>query len=144
MNSKNTVLSFSIIFLLLFSSCKEEKKVEEGPTQMEQVMAIHDEVMPKMGTLGKLVGKLKPMADSLGAESPEAKAMRDLQQANESMMDWMQDFGDRFDSDEILEGKELSTEKQKWLDEEEEKVKKVKEQINSSIARAEDLLESSN
>ena len=111
---------------------------------MEQVMAIHDEVMPKMGTLGRLVGQLKPMADSLGAESPEAEAMRDLQQANKSMMDWMQDFGDRFDSDEILEGKELSAEKQKWLDEEEEKVNKVKEQINSSIKKAEALLESSN
>ncbi len=31
------------------------------------------------------------------------------------MMDWMQDFGSRFDSDEILNGKEI------WLDEEEEK-----------------------
>ena len=144
MISKNIVLSFSIIFLLIISSCKGEKKVEEGPTQMEQVMAIHDEVMPKMGTLGRLVGQLKPMADSLGAESPEAEAMRDLQQANKSMMDWMQDFGDRFDSDEILEGKELSAEKQKWLDEEEEKVNKVKEQINSSIKKAEALLESSN
>ncbi|WP_281541512.1 hypothetical protein [Maribacter aestuarii] len=144
MISKNIVLSFSIVSLLLFSSCKEEKKVEEGPTQMEQVMAIHDEVMPKMGKLGKLVSQLKPMADSLGDESAQAKAMRDLQQANESMMDWMKDFGDRFDSDEILEGKELSAEKQKWLDEEEEKVKKVKEEINSSIAQAEALLESSN
>lgn len=111
---------------------------------MEKVMAIHDEVMPKMGKLGNLVAQLKPMADSLGAESPEAKAMRDLQQANKSMMDWMRDFGDRFDSDEILEGKELSTEKKKWLDEEEEKVKEVKEQINSSMTQAEALLETSN
>lgn len=144
MITKKITLSFSIIFLLLIASCKEEKKVEEGSTQMEEVMAIHDEVMPKMGKLGNLVAQLKPMADSLGAESPEAKAMRDLQQANKSMMDWMRDFGDRFDSDEILEGKELSTEKKKWLDEEEEKVKEVKEQINSSITQAEALLETSN
>ena len=52
-------------------------------------MAIHDEVMPKMGTLGKLVGQLKPMADSLGAESVEFKAMKDLQEANRYMMDWI-------------------------------------------------------
>ena len=103
-------------------------------------MAIHDEVMPKMGTLGKLVGQLKPMADSLGVESVEFKAMKDLQEANRSMMDWMQGFGDRFDADEILNGKDLSDEKKKWLFEEEEKVKQVKENINSSIANAEKIL----
>ncbi len=103
-------------------------------------MAIHDEVMPKMGTLGKLVGQLKPMADSLGAESVEFKAMKDLQEANRYMMDWMQGFGDRFDADEILNGKDLSDEKKKWLLEEEEKVKQVKENINSSIANAEKIL----
>ena len=103
-------------------------------------MAIHDEVMPKMGTLGKLVGQLKPMADSLGVESVEFKAMKDLQEANRSMMDWMQGFGDRFDADEILNGKDLSDEKKKWLLEEEEKVKQVKENINSSIVNAEKIL----
>lgn len=112
----------------------------EGPTQMEEVMNIHDEVMPKMGTIGKLVGQLKPMADSLGMESAEAKAMKDLQEANKSMMDWMQEFGNKFDPEEILEGKELSEEKMQLLDEEEEKIKAVKEAINSSIARAEELL----
>jgi len=56
------------------------------------------------------------------------------------MMDWMKDFGDRFNHEEILEGKELTEEKQQWLNEEEEKVKEVKEKINGSIARAEALL----
>ncbi|MFS4454648.1 hypothetical protein [Maribacter sp. 2304DJ31-5] len=131
---------FSLLLVLIsFGSCKEEKKADV-PTQMEQVMAIHDEVMPKMGTLGKLAGKLKPMADSLGPESPQAKALNNLQEANKVMMDWMQGFGNRFDSEEILEGKTLSEEKQKWLDEEEEKVKEVKNKINSSIAKAKSLL----
>jgi hypothetical protein len=129
----------TIVGLLSVTSCKESKKVEET-SRMEQVLDIHDEVMPKMGTLGKLVGQLKPMADSLGAESIEAKAMKDLQQANESMMDWMQGFGNRFDIEEIKNGKELSEEKEQWLKEEEEKVKKVKEDINSSIERAEEIL----
>ena len=80
------------------------------------------------------------MADSLGSESVEAKAMKDLQEANRSMMDWMQEFGDRFDADEILNGKELTDEKKQWLEEEEEKVKQVKENINSSIANAEKIL----
>jgi hypothetical protein len=39
-----------------------------------------------------------------------------------------------------MNGKELSEEKEHWLKEEEEKVKKVKEDINSSIERAEEIL----
>ncbi|MBQ4913094.1 hypothetical protein J8L85_01505 [Maribacter sp. MMG018] len=146
MTPKNKIASFFLILAVLLTSCKEQKeeKQTEGPTQMEQVMAIHDEVMPKMGQLGKLVGQLKPSADSLGPESPEAKAVRDLQDANKSMMDWMQSFGDRFDSEEILEGKALSDEKQAWLNEEEAKVKEVKEKINSSIKNAEAILSKSN
>jgi hypothetical protein len=129
----------TLVALLIATSCKESKK-EEEPSRMEQVIDIHDEVMPKMGTLGKLVGQLKPMADSLGEESIEAKAMKDLQLANKSMMDWMQGFGNRFDYEETMNGKELSEEKEQWLKEEEEKVKKVKEDINSSIQRAEEIL----
>ena len=67
--------------------------------------------------------------------------MKDLQIAYKAMMDWMNGFGDRFDSDEILNGKELTPQKQEWLNEEEEKVNALKKQINSSIERAEALLE---
>ncbi len=133
-------------FLLIISlavltiSCKEEKKAPEGPTQMDQVMAVHDEVMPKMGTLGKLVGELKEKVDTTEVGQEYEKAMKDLQKANRAMMNWMKNFGDRFDSDEILYGKELSEQKQQWLNEEEEKVNALKEQINGSIERAEALL----
>ena len=130
----------AFLFLVALFACKEQKKTPEGPTQMEEVMAIHDEVMPKMGKLGKLVGELKEKIDTTETGKQYESAMKDLQEANRSMMDWMMNFGDRFDSDEILDGKALTEQKQLWLNEEEEKVKKLKEQINSSIARAEALL----
>ena len=139
--------TFSILVcavLFLNFSCKEEKKAPEGPTQMEQVMAIHDEVMPKMGTLGKLVGQLKAKVDTTEMGQKYEVAMKDLQAANMAMMDWMKNFGNRFDSDEILNGKELTEEKQLWLNEEEEKVKALKEQINGSIERAQALLAETN
>lgn len=137
---KNILIVLFTTSLLGLTSCKEDKKTEE-PSRMKAVMNTHDAVMPKMGTLGKLVGQLKPMADSLGAESVEAKAMKDLQDANLAMMDWMQDFGNRFDSDEIMKGKELSEEKKKWLKEEEEKINKVEAAFNSSIERAQEILD---
>ena len=130
----------TILLLTLSFSCKEKEKEVEGPSQMEQVMAIHDEVMPKMSTLGKLVGELNTKIDTTETGLKYEAAMKDLQAAHNSMMDWMKGFGDRFDSDEILNGKALSDEKQKWLDLEEVKVKDLKEQINSSIANAEALL----
>jgi len=131
-----------LFFIIAFSSCKEVKKPEEAvTTQMEEVMAIHDEVMPKMGTLANLVAELKTKVDTTATGKEYKTAMIALQESNKSMMDWMRGFGDRFNSDEILEGKELSPEKKEWLNEEEVKVNALKEQINSSIEKAEALLE---
>ena len=138
---KSKLFRFSFIAFLVFSfSCKQEKKEAVQSDQMQNVMAIHDEVMPKMGKLGKLVGELKSKVDTTEIGKQYEVAMKDLQNAHDSMMDWMRGFGDRFDSDEILNGKELTPQKQKWLDEEEEKVKAMREQVNSSIERAEALL----
>jgi hypothetical protein len=130
-----------ILSAALTGGCKDEKRSEHGSSQMEEVMAIHDEVMPRMNTIGKLVEQLKPMADSTEAGQQYELAMKDLQAAHKAMMEWMRGFGNRFDSGEILDGKPLSEEKQQWLDEEEEKVKALREKINSSIARAEAVLE---
>jgi hypothetical protein len=97
--------------------------------------------MPKMGKLGSLVGELNSKENDsteIGRQYREARI--DLQEANEAMMDWMQNFGNRFTPDEILNGAELSEQKKQWLDEEEEKVKALKEQISTSIENAENLL----
>ncbi|MDT7828524.1 hypothetical protein RQM65_07605 [Pricia sp. S334] len=134
---KKHILLLTLAFAAIVTSCKEEKEA----TQMKEVIAVHDEVMPKMGQLGQLVGKLKERENDstdLGKEYREARI--DLQEANQAMMDWMQNFGDRFSPDEIMKGKELSPEKQEWLDEEEEKVKALREQINSSIENAQEVL----
>jgi hypothetical protein len=78
---------FSTLTLIFVLSCKEEEKKPEALTQMKEVMAIHDEVMPKMGTIGKLVSELKPKADSTEKGIVYDKAMKDLQAAHKSMMD---------------------------------------------------------
>ena len=130
-------------FILLgFFSCKEEKKTERltESSQMKEVMAIHDEVMPKMGTIGKLVRELKSKVDTTTQGLEYKKAMKELQEGNKAMMDWMQGFGNKFDSDEILYGKALSEQKQKWLNQEEEKVKALRELINKGIENAKALL----
>lgn len=134
---KIIILFLSFLFIL---SCKEAKNNSNDNTQMEEVMAIHDEVMPKMGKIGSLVAALRKKIDTDQGSAIDKKAMEDLQDAHKTMMDWMQGFGDKFDSDEILNGKTLTLPKLKLLDEEEKKVNIVKEKINTSIAKAEILL----
>ncbi len=131
----------AFVFSLVLLGCKEEKKEPNNNVQMKEVMAVHDELMPKMGKIGRLVGELNKLEDSTETGQLYKAAKIDLQEANKAMMDWMKELGDRFDYEEIMKGKKLTEQKQLWLNEEEDKVKVLKEKINGSIERAEKLLE---
>lgn len=140
---KYEIMMKKLIFLLIavvLISCKEGKKKTGGKTQMEEVMIVHDEVMDRMGHLTKLTAELKEKADTTEMGMKYQGAMEDLQAAYDSMMNWMGNFGNRFDSNEILEDATLTSQKQEWLNEEEEKIKALKEQFNQSISKAEELL----
>lgn len=135
---KKSRLTLILSLFLTFSfSCKDKK---QETSQMKEVLAIHDEVMPKMGTIGSLISDLDEKIAEDDTVIKYTTARQDLKDAHKSMMDWMKNFGDRFDGDEIMKGKALTEEKQQWLDQEETKVKALREQINSSIKKAEDLL----
>ena len=137
MTKKKLILILSVI-IAVAHSCKDQNKEN---SQMKDVMAVHDEVMPKMGTISQLVSELDEKITNDTSSNDYVAAKEELKAAHKAMMDWMKSFGDRFDGDEILNGKALTEEKQKWLDEEEAKVKALKEQINSSIKQAQDLLQ---
>lgn len=134
-NMKKYILLSASILALMFFSCKDET-----PTQMQQVMAVHDEVMPKMSTIGRLISQLDAKIKETDSTETLVNARQDLRDANTAMMDWMKGFGNRFDSDEIMKGKELTDEKQKYLNEEEAKVKALRDRMNASITNAEALL----
>ncbi|HPF10881.1 MAG TPA: hypothetical protein PKW08_02195 [Flavobacteriaceae bacterium] len=131
-------LLFVWIMALAFVACKEkETKTEpEGPTQMQQVMAVHDELMPKMSTIGELIGKIEANIDSTNVDSVKVKAVTDLKAANRSMMTWMKDFGNAFETDEIMNGAPLSEDKQKTLDAFEKSVNELKAQMDGAIENA--------
>ena len=131
---------FLVVLIMCTLSCKNEQKEVKEQTRMERVIAGHDEVMPKMGAIGKLISALEPKVDTTVVGKQYKIAKDDLEEAYTYMMDWMKGFGDRFDSDEILEGKALSKEKEVWLIEEEDKVNIMKDMIKTSIANAEALL----
>ncbi|MUH35339.1 hypothetical protein D9O36_05760 [Zobellia amurskyensis] len=136
---KNLFLTFASIFVLGAANiCAQDATAV--PTKMEEVMESHDVVMDKMPVISKLINKLQTKANASYKKSKYENAIADLKNANESMMTWMENFGKRFDADEMLKGKTLTPKKQEWLLEEEKKVSLLDEEIDLSIAQAEAVL----
>ncbi len=128
-------LSLLVILLFVFACAKKEDKFE---TLKTEVFAIHDEVMPKLGELMSLRKKVLEKAD--GSQSPDD--LRDialgLGNAQEDMMKWMNDWN--VNSTPHVNNESTEEEKMTFINAEMERVKKVKEEINSSIAAAKEAL----
>lgn len=110
-------------------------------SEMQQVMEKHDEVMEKMPELVKLINNLQTVAQNSEDKAKYELAIEDLRGANKSMMNWMVGFGERFDADEMMKGKELTTQKKEWLLEEKIKVVALEEEIDSTMEKSKNLLD---
>ena len=133
----------SLILLILITglaACKNSEQKTTVPTQMEEVVAVHDSLMPKMSKLSNLISELETKIDTTDTSLRYKKAQNDLEAAHKAMMDWMKDFGAKFDADEILKGKKLTEEKKMLLTKEQKEVEALKQQMESSISNAESLL----
>jgi hypothetical protein len=122
-----------------FISCgdgKKENDRDEVAEKKEEVIAIHDEVMPKMGQLKSYQNQLGTKADGLEAQAAEPlrQAARKCDEAYEGMFVWMRQF------DAALAG--MSEEEAlAYLEEQREKVMVVNEDIKNALREAEMLLE---
>ena len=109
--------------------------VSENQLLYNEVMKIHDEVMPKMDDIHRRKQELKnriannPQMSENEKQLIEAKIVK-LDSASEGMMVWMREFTPVSDS----EGEEKARE---YLENEMEKVKKVREDIHSALREAE-------
>ncbi|MEP1035216.1 hypothetical protein [Ekhidna sp.] len=131
---KNFILLTGLIATLL--ACEPSKKAELQ-TLKDEVIAIHDEVMPKMGELRKTRMTLEALADSL-MESDSTRATMfgslasDISNANEGMRQWMRAFEPEFEGTE--------EERMKYFKEQKVAVQKVKEDMNGSLAKGKEAL----
>ena len=94
-----------ILSLLLFACQTSQKEEVDLKALKEEVLAIHDEVMPKMGDLRRTRKTLMLQADSIkDTDSLRAAkfliASDSLDVANESMMNWMRNFEPEFTGSE--------------------------------------------
>lgn len=116
---------------------KEELEKAERDTRFEQVMAIHDEVMPKMSDIRKLKKALQAKADTTDASDssgaaiePLSEMIYELEEASESMMVWMRAFSE---PDQEMPHDEAM----KYYDEEMAKIQEVKNKMLQAIEKAE-------
>jgi hypothetical protein len=105
------VLSSMLFAFILLWSCKPSAGADTTSTEgtandlkalEDQVMAVHDEVMPKMSEITRLTGDLRAIKDKV-SENPDGKIvspdgleelMGSLKLAEQGMWDWMKAYSD--------------------------------------------------
>lgn len=131
---KLTLLLLTIIF-----GCTSENKIE---VLQDEIMAIHDEIMPKMGEIMNLKNDLATnlkATDSTSANYSTIKLKSDslaylLTEADNGMMDWM----DEYNADTL---KAISVEDgEKYLMEQKNKINSLKEITIKNIESAKKYL----
>lgn len=134
-----------ILFLIVLSACgkpsgqsseETEEGIENDPNQAlyDQVMDLHDEVMPKMDDIYKIKSQLQEKianTPEMVKEKKESleKMILTLDSASNAMMDWMHQFQPLSDSADAEEARA-------YLESQMEKIRKVKEEMNAALEQA--------
>lgn len=117
---------FLLASVLFAAGCQEKSNQE----LYEEVMAVHDEVMPKMNDIYRAKNSLRKQLEAPGLSETEQERIRhkiaQLDSADEGMMVWMRKFDPIPDS--------LGEEKaRQYLEDQLVKVKEVKENILKAL-----------
>ncbi|MBC6410872.1 MAG: hypothetical protein GDA42_10540 [Ekhidna sp.] len=122
--------NITLIFILFVFSCQSDKRSEVAELK-NVVIAIHDEVMPKIGELRRIRRDLMLQADSLKMSDSTGSAALliaadEIASANEGMMDWMRNYDPEFEgSDEEVKA---------YFEDQKIAIQKVKKNMESSLA----------
>lgn len=131
----NYLLMLLIFFLV---SCGSKNVSPELQTLMDEVMEIHDAVMPKMSDTHRLKKALKKELKNNIEEVSETRGLllehhTALEKADDGMMDWMRDY-------KKLRKLEEGTDAMAYYNSEKIKIQKVSDDMLSAIANAEAFL----
>jgi hypothetical protein len=143
-----TLVKFLPVLIIFAFGCKEKSHEQEGHDATAQdvtetsgnqelyneVMKVHDEVMPKMNDIHRIKQGLKEKLETPDLDQAEKLKIEGmiarLDSASEGMMVWMRQFSPLPDS--------LGEEKaREYLEDEMEKVKKVREDILQALEQSE-------
>lgn len=136
------IARISLIFslLLLLQACGTSQK-ELNAEKRAEVIAVHDEVMPKMGQLKSFEKRALQKAEELTAmdavDSVKVQEMKslalELEQAYEAMFIWMRQY-------ESEDGERTPEEVKTYLDEQMVSVSEVNRLMKATLTKADSLL----
>ncbi len=149
---KIQLLSATLLAVTLVFSCQNQPKdnAQDEPYSKEelaiqdalwdQVMALHDEVMPEMSTINQLTQDLTPFLESETMEKPLLEkvnnTLKALEAGEESMFTWMNELQQLG----ALRNGKSHEDIVNYLNGELNKMTTVKEKMTSSISTAQALL----
>jgi len=139
MTKSISFLAATFLLLSLFISCKSEKVDPQLSALMDEVMAIHDDVMPKTGTIHKKKKALKKMLTPMIEDTTRLRnqlldTILELETAEDGMMDWMAAYKSK--PSKLADGVDPMT----YYQAEKIKITEVKEKMLTSIENAKVLL----
>ena len=134
----NRIIPFLTLGLFLSLNACGPNLVEENKKKREELIAVHDEVMPQIGKLKSLEKKATQKVDQLRSQEPvdslqieNLKALAfDLNQAYEGMFVWMRQY-------DTEDGDKEPIELKAYLEEQMVMVTEVNQEIKEVIGRAE-------
>ena len=138
---------FFLLALLISVACQNNLNQKEESSQKpahdslsaqeivyNEVMEIHDEVMPAMSDIMSLNRQLKIVGDSSARDTETINNLSArLENASEGMMNWMRNFNPKLET-------ATSEETLNYLEEEKQKIKAVKVEMDQAIEAAEEFL----
>lgn len=135
---------FLLLFsIMLFYSCTEKKQENSQDQLMQSVMAVHDEVMPKMSDIMKYKKQIGEKIQELRAAGEDAnkdmitrleEVSNDLDTSHKEMMDWMHGFNPQFEG---MKEEDVV----KYLNDEKAKIEQVGQQVEATLKEALEALQ---
>ncbi|MBK8515576.1 MAG: hypothetical protein IPL55_04585 [Saprospiraceae bacterium] len=124
---------FIVFCGFIFFSCKEKsiEQVEKKSQLYEDVMALHDKVMPEMSTIHAIKRDLKLLENTQNRDQI-LRIIIDLDNADENMMSWMAEF-------KVPEDK---SKENYYLLEQKQSIQKVSDRMFASIHEGKRVLDS--
>lgn len=124
-------------FLLSFSACKSENKEAETLLNQE-IMKVHDEVMPKMGDINRMKRQLSAYKDEVPDDNAAMKdslinAILLLAKTEDNMNDWM--AGYKYPNPEMKHDDIM-----KYLKGQQDTIKQINDDVFMTIAIGNGLL----
>jgi len=141
MTMKKSVLFLLVTSFFLVTACGSGA-ADKNKNLRKEVIAVHDEVMPKIGQLKANERDALAKANIIAIENPEDsvqveeyKALAyDLNEAHQAMFDWMHQY-------EPEDGEQTDEELKSYLDDQKAKIEAVNKQIKDALAKADSMLD---